>query len=81
MIVGAIAVYLNTQIKMGNPVEGSSLLHHDSEFNTAARAINDHFPGTNTLEIILETKEKNFENPTARTPEVVEVATKLEPAE
>jgi predicted RND superfamily exporter protein len=78
MIVGAIAVYLNTQIKMGNPVEGSSLLHHDSEFNIAARAINDHFPGTNTLEIILETKEKNFENPTARTPEVVEVATKLQ---
>ncbi len=78
VIVGAIAVYLNTQIKMGNPVEGSSLLHHDSEFNTAARAINDHFPGTNTLEIVLETKEKNFENPTARTPEVVEVATKLQ---
>ena len=26
VIVGAIAVYLNTQIKMGNPVEGSSLL-------------------------------------------------------
>ncbi len=78
VIVGAIAVYLNTQIKMGNPVEGSSLLHHDSEFNTAARAINDHFPGTNTLEIVLETKERNFENPTARTPEVVEVATKLQ---
>lgn len=77
-VVAVVAIYLNTQIKMGNPVEGSSLLQHDSEFNTAVRAINAHFPGTNTLEIILETKEKNFENPTARTPDVVNIATKLQ---
>ncbi len=77
-IVGTIAIYLNTQIQMGNPVEGSNLLHHDSEFNTAVRAINAHFPGTNTLEIVLEAKVKNFENPTARTPGVIDIATKLQ---
>ncbi len=78
ILVAAIAIYLNSQIKIGNPVEGSNLLWHDSEFNTAVRAINDHFPGTNTLEIVLEAKEIDLENPVARTPDVVEVATKLQ---
>lgn len=78
VLVAAIAIYLNSQIKIGNPVEGSNLLWHDSEFNTAVRAINDHFPGTNTLEIVLEAKEIDLENPVARTPDVVEVATKLQ---
>jgi len=78
VLIAAIAIYLNSQIKIGNPVEGSNLLWHDSEFNTAVRAINDHFPGTNTLEIVLEAKEIDLENPVARTPGVVEVATKLQ---
>tara|TARA_R110002096_G_scaffold1376_8_gene7253 strand:- start:573 stop:2984 length:2412 start_codon:yes stop_codon:yes gene_type:complete len=78
IVIAAIAIYLNSQIKIGNPVEGSNLLWHDSEFNTAVRAINDHFPGTNTLEIVLEAKEIDLENPVARTPGVVEVATKLQ---
>jgi predicted RND superfamily exporter protein len=78
VLIATVAIYLNSQIKIGNPVEGSNLLWHDSEFNTAVRAINDHFPGTNTLEIVLEAKEINLENPVARTPGVVEVATKLQ---
>jgi uncharacterized protein len=78
VVVGAVAVYLNTQIEMGNPVEGSNLLWHDSEFNTAVRAINEHFPGTNTLEIVLEAKERNHESPTARSPEVIAAAAKLQ---
>jgi uncharacterized protein len=77
-IVSIFAIYLNTQVKIGNPVEGSNLLWHESEFNTAVRAINAHFPGTNTLEIILEAKEQDLENPVARTPGVVEVASKLQ---
>ena len=77
-IISIVAIYLNTQIKIGNPVEGSNLLWHESEFNTAVRAINAHFPGTNTLEIILEAKEQDLENPVARTPGVVEVASKLQ---
>ncbi len=77
-IVAIVAIYLNTQVKIGNPVEGSNLLWHESEFNTAVRAINAHFPGTNTLEIILEAKTLNLENPVARSPGVVEVATRLQ---
>ncbi len=78
LLLGIIAAYLNTQVKIGNPVEGSNLLWQDSEFNTAVRAINAHFPGTNTLEIILEAKQTNIERRTAYTPGVVEVATKLQ---
>ncbi len=77
-LFGVGAIYLNSQIKIGNPVEGSNLLWHDSEFNTAVRAINAHFPGMNTLEIVLEAKERDIANPPARTPEVVEVATKIQ---
>ncbi|MGB1562594.1 MAG: efflux RND transporter permease subunit [Sinimarinibacterium flocculans] len=43
-------------IEIGNPVEGSNLLWDDSEYNTAVREINNRFPGINTLEIILESK-------------------------
>ncbi|MFP6682405.1 MAG: MMPL family transporter [Gammaproteobacteria bacterium] len=78
VVIAAIAIYLNTQIKIGNPVEGSNLLWHDSEFNTGVRAINAHFPGTNTLEIVLEAKVLDIENPVARSAEVVEVATQLQ---
>jgi uncharacterized protein len=44
------------QIQVGNPVEGSNLLKQDSEFNTAVRAVNEHFPGLMTLEIVFEGK-------------------------
>lgn len=50
------AVYTSLQLRIGNPVEGSNLLFDDSEFNTAVRAINSHFPGLMTLEIVFETK-------------------------
>ena len=43
-------------IKVGNPAEGSNLLWYDSDFNTAVRAINAHFPGMNTLELVIESK-------------------------
>ena len=61
-VVAVVVGWTSTQIRIGNPVEGSSLLWHDSEFNTAVRAINDHFPGTNTLEIILEAKDPDDPN-------------------
>ena len=78
MLIGAIAIYLNTQVKIGNPVEGSNLLWHESEFNTAVRAINAHFPGTNTLEIILEAKTDDIDHRVANTPGVVRVGTELQ---
>jgi predicted RND superfamily exporter protein len=57
VVVGSVsAFYLSEQIKIGNPVEGSNLLWPDSEYNTAVRQINRHFPGVNTLEIVLESR-------------------------
>jgi predicted RND superfamily exporter protein len=78
VVLGVISIYLSEQIKIGNPVEGSNLLWHDSEFNTGVRAINDHFPGTNTLEIVLEAKERNIDHRVANTPDVVRVQTELQ---
>jgi uncharacterized protein len=78
VIVGAGALYMNTQIKIGNPVEGSNLLWYDSEFNTAVRAINAHFPGMNTLEIVIEAKEEDRDHRVGRTPQVVAVASELQ---
>ncbi len=77
-VLGIAAIYLNSQIKIGNPVEGSNLLWDDSEFNTAVRAINAHFPGMNTLEIVLETKDNDNSNPAGRTPEAVVVSAALQ---
>ncbi len=78
VVISAYALYLNTQIKIGNPVEGSNLLWHDSEFNTGVRAINAHFPGTNTIEIVLEAKTQDIDHRVVHTPEVVAVHTELQ---
>lgn len=56
VVVAIIGLALMSQIKVGNPVEGSNLLWEDSEFNTAVRQLNAHFPGVMTLEIIFEGK-------------------------
>ena len=78
VLISAYAMYLNTLIKIGNPVEGSNLLWHDSEFNTGVRALNAHFPGTNTVEIVLEAKVRDNEHRVVHTPEVVRVQNELQ---
>lgn len=78
LIIAAFGVYLNTQIKIGNPVEGSNLLWPDSEFNVAVRAINDNFPGTNTLEVVIQARERDITYRVANTPEAVRVASELQ---
>lgn len=78
VLIGGGAIYVNSLLKIGNPVEGSNLLWHDSEFNTAVRAINAHFPGMNTLEIVLEAKQRLPDRRVARTPEVVAVSSKIQ---
>ena len=77
-VIAVISIYLTSQIKVGNPVEGTNLLWDDSEFNTGTRAINAHFPGTNTLEIVLEAKSRKNDHRVVNTPEVVKVATELQ---
>ncbi len=56
LLIGAFSFYHSMKIQIGNPVEGSNLLWEDSEFNVSVAKINDHFPGVNTLEVILEAK-------------------------
>jgi uncharacterized protein len=48
VLISTYALNLSRQVKIGNPVEGSNLLWPDSEFNTGVRAVNAHFPGSNT---------------------------------
>lgn len=78
IILGLASMYVTSLIKIGNPVEGSNLLWYKSEFNTAVRAINAHFPGMNTLEIVLEAKQRKTDRRIARTPESVEVSHKIQ---
>ena len=54
--VGVFSLYHSMRIQIGNPVEGSNLLWEDSEYNVSVAQINNHFPGVNTLEVILEAK-------------------------
>lgn len=56
-VVAIVSGVLMARIEIGNPVEGSNLLWKDSEFNTGVRAINQNFPGVNTLEIVFESKD------------------------
>ena len=78
VLLAVASVYVTLQIKIGNPVEGSNVLWNDSEFNTGTRAINSHFPGTNTLEIVLEAKSRKNDHRVVNTPGVVQVATELQ---
>jgi predicted RND superfamily exporter protein len=71
VVVGVFAVYSALQIRIGNPVEGSNLLWADSEYNQAVRQINSHFPGVNTLEVVLEAKDQNDPQRVARQADTV----------
>jgi len=77
-LVGVWAVWTASQIKIGNPVEGSGLLWEDSEFNTAVRQINRHFPGVNTLEIVLEAKNRKSAELEVQKVETIETMLKLQ---
>ncbi|MGQ0620655.1 MAG: efflux RND transporter permease subunit [Panacagrimonas sp.] len=77
------SVYETVQIEIGNPVEGSNLLWYQSnrgtDFNEAVRAINAHFPGMNTLEIVIESKNPaDSTQRVATLPEVMAVRAKLQ---
>ena len=70
-LLAVFAVYEALNIRIGNPVEGSSLLWEDSEYNEAVRQINRNFPGVNTLELVLEAKDKSDPQRAARQADTV----------
>ena len=76
--LGVFAVYTALQIKIGNPVEGSNLLWYESEYNQAVREINSHFPGVNTLEVVLEAKDPNDPDRVARQGDTVVTMMRLQ---
>jgi predicted RND superfamily exporter protein len=78
VVVAAFAIYTALQIRIGNPTEGSNLLWDDSEFNTAVRQINDHFPGVNTLEIVFEGKNQMDPNRVTHQADTVVTMLKLQ---
>jgi len=57
VLLSVLTIWTSSQIKIGNPVEGTNLLWYESVFNQSVRAINGSFPGVNTLEIVLEAKD------------------------
>jgi predicted RND superfamily exporter protein len=79
-VVAVVSLVVALQIKIGNPVEGSNLLWEDSEFNTAVSEINRHFPGVNTLEIILEARDPKNPHRVARHAETVRTMQALQRA-
>lgn len=78
VVVGAFAFYHAMNIQIGNPVEGSNLLWEDSEYNESVAMINNHFPGVNTLEIILEAKSASNANRVAKQAETVSTMLRLQ---
>ncbi len=77
-VLSVVALGIAVQVKVGNPVEGSSLLWEDSEFNRAVAQINRHFPGVNTLEIVLEAKNQKNPDRVAKQAETVFTMLKLQ---
>lgn len=59
LVAVALGGWEFSKLTIGNPVEGTPLLHPDSEFNRAVAAINRHFPGVNTLEVVFEAKSED----------------------
>ncbi len=81
LIASVACIWVSTKIAVGNPVEGSNLLWQDSEFNAGVRDVNDHFPGTNSLEIILEAKDPDtVARRTARSVEAYTLSRKIQRA-
>jgi uncharacterized protein len=78
LAVGAFSFYQAMHIQIGNPVEGSNLLWEDSEFNVSVAKINNHFPGVNTLEIILEAKNGEDPDRVAKRADTVNAMLKLQ---
>lgn len=78
-VVSVAVVIMSRQVEIGNPTEGSNLLWEDSEFNTGVRDVNDHFPGVNSLEIVLEAKNPDdIQGRASRTAEAYQLSKEIQ---
>ncbi|MCB1749307.1 MAG: MMPL family transporter [Gammaproteobacteria bacterium] len=78
VVIFGFGFYTQSLMQVGNPVEGSNLLFNNSEFNTAVRAINSHFPGLMTLEIVFEGKGGKKANRILQESETMQVMHKMQ---
>lgn len=78
LAVSVVATWTSFKIEIGNPVEGSNLLWPISEFNQGVRAVNDSFPGVNSLEIVIDSKDDNSKKRTARSEEFYRVSREIQ---
>ena len=78
VVLTLVSISQVLQIKVGNPVEGSSLLWDDSEYNVAVSEINKKFAGLNTLEVVFEAKDINNPSRVARQADTVFSMLKLQ---
>lgn len=78
IVLTLVSISQVVQIKVGNPVEGSSLLWDDSEYNVAVSQINQKFAGLNTLEVVFEARDINNPSRVARQAETVFSMLKLQ---
>ena len=78
VVLIVLSVSQVVQLKVGNPVEGSSLLWEDSEYNVAVSEINKKFAGLNTLEVVFEAKDINNPSRVARQADTVFSMLKLQ---
>ncbi len=78
IVTALVSTYTASKIRIGNPVQGSYLLAEASEFNQAARKINEHFAGISTLEIILQARDESGPEWTVVAPDTIRVAQTLQ---
>lgn len=61
-LLGAFPIL--SQIKIGESEPGSALLHRDHDYNVSSKRINELFPGSDELVILVQTQEeKGIQNP------------------
>jgi predicted RND superfamily exporter protein len=58
LVVVMIGAYFMTHVKFGESEPGSPILNRDHDYNLSAKAINEHFPGSEELLVVARTKDE-----------------------
>ncbi|MDY6864236.1 MAG: MMPL family transporter [Thermodesulfobacteriota bacterium] len=59
LIIFVVSIGLSTKLEVGDPHPGSSLLWPESRYNTDDKNLNEKFPGTNPLFVIMQGKHND----------------------